>query len=122
MIVIDADVLGRNRTGEETYVLNLLRQLPVRGVIATAKGVPHATLDVVNGTHTLGIEFPELILQRLRDVVEAADASDEPHHRATNVSLGSVTRTWPHPVVVRVFLYVNAVAPVAVIARVPLAG
>ncbi|MFL5955260.1 MAG: glycosyltransferase family 4 protein [Gaiellaceae bacterium] len=28
MIVIDADVLGRNRTGEETYVLNLLRQLP----------------------------------------------------------------------------------------------
>jgi glycosyltransferase involved in cell wall biosynthesis len=29
VIVIDADVLGRNRTGEETYVLNLLRQLPV---------------------------------------------------------------------------------------------
>lgn len=45
-------------------------------VIATAKGVPHATLDVVNGTHTLGIEFPELILQRLRDVVAAADASE----------------------------------------------
>ena len=29
MILIDADVLGRNRTGEETYVQNLLRQLPV---------------------------------------------------------------------------------------------
>ncbi len=29
MIVIDADVLGRNRTGEETYVLNLLRRLPL---------------------------------------------------------------------------------------------
>lgn len=28
MIVLDADVLGRNRTGEETYVLNLLRHLP----------------------------------------------------------------------------------------------
>lgn len=28
MILVDADVLGRNRTGEETYVLNLLRQLP----------------------------------------------------------------------------------------------
>ncbi len=28
MIVVDADVLGRNRTGEETYVLNLLRELP----------------------------------------------------------------------------------------------
>ena len=28
MIVIDADVLGRNRTGDETYVHNLLRELP----------------------------------------------------------------------------------------------
>ena len=28
MILIDADVLGRNRTGEETYVANLLRELP----------------------------------------------------------------------------------------------
>ena len=29
MIVIDADVLGRHRTGDETYVTNLLRELPV---------------------------------------------------------------------------------------------
>jgi glycosyltransferase involved in cell wall biosynthesis len=29
VIVIDADVLGRNRTGDETYVENLLRELPV---------------------------------------------------------------------------------------------
>ena len=28
MIVLDADVLGRNRTGEETYLSNLLRELP----------------------------------------------------------------------------------------------
>jgi glycosyltransferase involved in cell wall biosynthesis len=28
VIVIDADVLGRDRTGEETYVQNLLRELP----------------------------------------------------------------------------------------------
>ena len=28
MILLDADVLGRNRTGEETYVVNLLRTLP----------------------------------------------------------------------------------------------
>src|SRR6185437_6394510 len=27
-ILIDADVLGRERTGDETYVLNLLRELP----------------------------------------------------------------------------------------------
>jgi glycosyltransferase involved in cell wall biosynthesis len=28
LVAIDADVLGRNRTGEETYILNLLRLLP----------------------------------------------------------------------------------------------
>jgi glycosyltransferase involved in cell wall biosynthesis len=28
VIVVDADVLGRRRTGDETYVLNLLRRLP----------------------------------------------------------------------------------------------
>ena len=28
LVVIDADVLGRRRTGDETYVLNLLRHLP----------------------------------------------------------------------------------------------
>lgn len=28
MIVVDADFLGRDRTGDETYVLNLLRELP----------------------------------------------------------------------------------------------
>jgi glycosyltransferase involved in cell wall biosynthesis len=28
LVVVDADVLGRERTGDETYVLNLLRHLP----------------------------------------------------------------------------------------------
>lgn len=28
LVVIDADVLGRRRTGDETYVLNVLRELP----------------------------------------------------------------------------------------------
>jgi glycosyltransferase involved in cell wall biosynthesis len=28
LVVVDADVLGRQRTGDETYVLNLLRHLP----------------------------------------------------------------------------------------------
>ncbi len=28
LVVVDADVLGRNRTGDEKYVLNLLRELP----------------------------------------------------------------------------------------------
>ncbi len=31
LVVVDADVLGRQRTGDETYVQNLLRQLPVLG-------------------------------------------------------------------------------------------
>ena len=30
LVVVDADVLGRRRTGDETYVLNLLRELPSR--------------------------------------------------------------------------------------------
>ena len=28
LVVVDADVLGRHRTGDEKYVLNLLRELP----------------------------------------------------------------------------------------------
>ena len=28
LVVVDADVLGRQRTGDETYVENLLRRLP----------------------------------------------------------------------------------------------
>ena len=28
LVVIDADFLGRRRTGDETYVANLLRELP----------------------------------------------------------------------------------------------
>ena len=31
LVVIDADVLGRQRTGDETYVENLLRRLPGLG-------------------------------------------------------------------------------------------
>ena len=28
LVLVDADVLGRNRTGDETYVAQLLRALP----------------------------------------------------------------------------------------------
>jgi glycosyltransferase involved in cell wall biosynthesis len=31
LVVVDADVLGRERTGDETYVENLLRRLPANG-------------------------------------------------------------------------------------------
>ena len=28
LVLVDADVLGRHRTGDETYVTHLLRELP----------------------------------------------------------------------------------------------
>jgi glycosyltransferase involved in cell wall biosynthesis len=34
LVVVDADVLGRRRTGDETYVLNLLRELGTRAAVA----------------------------------------------------------------------------------------
>lgn len=34
LVVVDADVLGRRRTGDETYVLNLLRELPAPAAAA----------------------------------------------------------------------------------------
>ena len=38
MIVVDADFLGRGRTGDETYVENLLRALaPLRGRAAGSR-------------------------------------------------------------------------------------
>ena len=57
LIVVDADVLGRRRTGDETYVLNLLRELPEP---AAAAGLRIAAVtrrpDLVPG----GIEAIEL--------------------------------------------------------------
>ncbi len=41
LVVVDADVLGRNRTGDETYVLNLLRELPA---LAEAAGLQIAAV------------------------------------------------------------------------------
>jgi len=34
LVIVDADVLGRERTGDETYVRNLLRELPVPAAAA----------------------------------------------------------------------------------------
>jgi glycosyltransferase involved in cell wall biosynthesis len=56
VIVIDADVLGRHRTGEETYVLNLLRRLPeVAADLRFAAVTRHPEL-VPNGVEA--IELP----------------------------------------------------------------
>jgi len=76
VILIDADVLGRNRTGEETYVRNLLRELPrVAPDLQFAAVSRHAEL-VPDGVEAilLAARFQEVrmasslprLLQRLR--------------------------------------------------------
>jgi len=56
MILVDADVLGRNRTGEETYVLNLLRQLPFVAPDLSFAAVTRAPRLVPDGVEP--IELP----------------------------------------------------------------
>jgi glycosyltransferase involved in cell wall biosynthesis len=66
VILIDADVLGRSRTGEETYVLNLLRELPrVAPDLAFAAVTRHAELVPE------GVE-PILLRARFQEVRMAA--------------------------------------------------
>jgi glycosyltransferase involved in cell wall biosynthesis len=76
MILIDADVLGRNRTGEETYVLNLLRQLPLvapelrfaavtRHPELVPEGVEPVTLPARFQETRMAVSLPRL-LRRLR--------------------------------------------------------
>jgi glycosyltransferase involved in cell wall biosynthesis len=76
MIVVDADVLGRNRTGEETYVLNLLRQLPfvapdltyaavTRHPGLVPEGIEPLELQARSQEVRMGWSLPRL-LQRLR--------------------------------------------------------
>lgn len=65
LVVVDADVLGRMRTGDETYVFNLLRELPP---LAAAAGIRVAAVTrrpelVPNGVEALRLETP---VQELR--------------------------------------------------------
>jgi glycosyltransferase involved in cell wall biosynthesis len=55
LVVIDADVLGRNRTGDETYVVNLLRELP-----AFAQGLRLAAVTRRPELVPAGVEAIEL--------------------------------------------------------------
>jgi glycosyltransferase involved in cell wall biosynthesis len=55
VIVVDADVLGRNRTGEETYVLNLLRQLPFVAPDLTFAAVTRRPDLVPDGVEPIGL-------------------------------------------------------------------
>jgi glycosyltransferase involved in cell wall biosynthesis len=76
VILLDADVLGRKRTGEETYVLNLLRRLPVvapdldfAAVTRRPELVPDGVEPVFLPARTqelrMALSFPRL-LRRLR--------------------------------------------------------
>ncbi len=60
LVVVDADVLGRQRTGDETYVLNLLREL---APIAPAAGLRIAAVTrrpelVPDGVEAVKLETP----------------------------------------------------------------
>jgi glycosyltransferase involved in cell wall biosynthesis len=57
LVVVDADVLGRHRTGDETYVLNLLREL---APLAPAAGIRIAAVTRHTGLVPPGIEAVEL--------------------------------------------------------------
>ena len=76
MIVVDADVLGRSRTGDETYVLNLLRELPAAAPdlrFAAFTRRPDLVPDGVEPIHVaarvqelrMAVRLP-LLLRRLR--------------------------------------------------------
>jgi len=57
LVVVDADVLGRRRTGDETYVLNLLREL---GALAEGSGLRVAAVTRQRELVPIGIEPLEL--------------------------------------------------------------
>jgi glycosyltransferase involved in cell wall biosynthesis len=76
MILVDADVLGRNRTGDETYVRELLRALPdvadglrIAAIVRDASLVPEGIEPVVLRARTqelrMAVGVP-LLLHRLR--------------------------------------------------------
>ncbi len=77
LVVIDADVLGRQRTGDETYVENLLRELAllaqpdirlaavVRNAAALPEGIERVRLPARSQVARMGVRLP-LVLRRLR--------------------------------------------------------
>lgn len=58
MILVDADVLGRNRTGEETYLYNLLRELPAVAPDLRVAAVTRRPELVPNGIEAIALPTP----------------------------------------------------------------
>ena len=49
LVLIDADALGRERTGDETYVENLLRRLPAPEWVISIKFSPNGSRLITGG-------------------------------------------------------------------------
>ena len=80
LVVIDADVLGRHRTGDETYVRNLLRELPplaedagirIAAVVRAAGLVPEGIEPLVLETAWQELRLGWLLPRLLRRVSAA---------------------------------------------------
>ena len=85
LVVVDADVLGRRRTGDETYVRNLLREL---GSLAPEAGLRIAAVTrhpelVPDGIEPLALRTP---VQELRMAPDPAAAAAPARRRARATS------------------------------------
>lgn len=76
LVVVDADVLGRERTGDETYVLNLLRELPalaspagirIAAVTRRPDLVPAGVEPIALGTRRQGLRMAWTLPRLLRE-------------------------------------------------------
>ena len=96
LVVVDADVLGRHRTGDETYVENLLRRLPaLAGDEFTVAALPRRPDLVPEGIEAVEVaaRFQELrmlfgvprVLGRLRPALAHFQHSLPPHRRGPMV-------------------------------------
>jgi glycosyltransferase involved in cell wall biosynthesis len=63
LILIDADVLGRNRTGDETYVENLLRELAVRDDPIRYAAVTRDTRRIPDGIEPVALPARSQLLR-----------------------------------------------------------
>ena len=72
LVVVDADVLGRQRTGDESYVENLLRELaPIAGDLriaavtrdaaAVPEGIEPVELPATSQVARMGLRLPRLL-------------------------------------------------------------
>lgn len=80
LVVLDADVLGRHRTGDESYVENLLRELAplvtglriaavTRDAAAVPEGIEAVTLPATSQVVRMAVRLPRLLHRMKPDLV-----------------------------------------------------